>query len=475
MGAPADSTAPWIARLEKVTVVFGPTRALSDLSLEFARGEIHALLGENGAGKSTALRVLAGMVPPHSGTCQMAPKTRVAWVPQEIELPQDLAICDWLFLGREPTHLGFLRQRDMRVATEQALALFSLPLSPLTPIAHLSPAACKIVQFLRALHDAPHLLLLDEPTAVLSEAHCHVLFSIVRELRARGAAVVYVSHRLPEVLANADRISVLRDGTLVWSGRREATDEPGLLSLMAGPLTEERPQPASRSTDVALEVTGLHCGRVENFSLTVHRGEIVGLAGLTGSGRSSILECLAGRLPRQAGSIRTQGSVALVPEDRRRKGLAFDLSVRENVFLPARSWWIAPSRERREARFWLTRLQIRAPGSDTPVRFLSGGNQQKLLFARALRSQPDVLLADEPTAGVDVATKAAIHNILQERAGQGAAIVISSSDVSELLRLCHRIVALRAGHKVAEAPTDSVHEEQVVGWITGAQGGVHSP
>lgn len=460
--------AEWVARLDRVTVRFGSTTALSAVSLDFAPGEVHALLGENGAGKSTALRLLARIIRPHGGRVLLAAGARVGWAPQELELPEELTIAEWLFLNQELTRWGLLDRRTMKTRAEAALAHFGLAIPADTRLARLAPAERKIVQLLRALAGPPDLLLLDEPTAVLSEGLTEALFSMVAQCCERGTAVVYVTHRLPEVLRIARRVSVLRDGTVVWSGERTEIDRHALLALMAGRASEKRPDRAPVAGVPAVEVDALQCGRLRDFSLRVYGGEIVGLAGLTGAGRSTLLECLAGRLRVRSGRIRIRGPVAFVPEDRRNKGLAFDLNARENLFLPPDRGWIRRDAERRQASDWFARLDIRASSVDAPLATLSGGNQQKLLLARALRRQPAVVLADEPTAGVDVRTKAVIHDWLRRYAAQGAAVVMSSSEVSELLAVCHRIVALRNGRAVAEAPSDVLDEARVVAWITGA-------
>lgn len=457
-----------VARLEQVRVQFGATMALDRVDLCFPRGAVHALLGENGAGKSTALRVLAGQLEPADGTLHIQPGAGVGWAPQELELPLDLTIAEWIFLGREDRRGPFLDRRAMEEQTSHWLARFRLGVTSRDRIANLGPSQRKIVQILRALIDGPDLLLLDEPTAVLGDEHSALLFALIRQLRREGTAVAYVTHRLSEALALADQVSVLRDGQVVWTGPAQQTSAHFLLDLMAGPLTTERMSHAPLTSEPAVEVRHLSCGHVSEFSLTLCRGEVVGLAGLAGSGRSTVLECIARRRRPGSGSIVTRGSIAFVPEDRRHKGLAAALSVRENLFLPAPRWWIRARHERCTAQQWLAQLRVRTPTVDAPVSWLSGGNQQKLLFARALRQNPDVLLADEPTAGVDVATKVAIHRLLHDCAQRRAAVLISSSEVSELLALCHRIVALREGRTVAEASTAAVDEATVVGWITGA-------
>ncbi|GIW45423.1 MAG: ribose import ATP-binding protein RbsA [Candidatus Binatia bacterium] len=457
------------AEIHEVTVRFGETRAVDGVSLELRAGEIHALLGENGAGKSTLLKVLAGVLHPQHGAVHVAPGTRIAWVPQELELPWTLTVEDWLFLGSERKNRWRLldRKRQRAIAGEW-LARFGISVDPSESLGRLSAPVLKWLQIVRALRSRPHLLLLDEPTAMLSHVDCASLFPHLRALAQEGVAVVLVTHRLAEVLAAADWVTVLRDGRVAASGARAAMSARDLICFMAGEAPRaatHKPLPQPR---VALEVRALDAGILRCVSLAVRAGEIVGVAGLAGSGRSTLLEALAGLRPFQAAQFSCEQPAILVPEDRLRKGLAFTLSARENVFLPAPRWWVRPLWERRQTQMWFDALRIRAPGVDAPIASLSGGNQQKVLLARALERHPRVLLLDDPTAGVDVTTKAEIHGLLHDLAERGCAILWASSDTQELLEVSHRVIALCRGRVVADLDAASATESALVALMTGA-------
>ncbi len=458
-----------LAEAHAVTVRYGATAALQVVDIDVHAGEVHAVVGENGAGKSTLLRALAGIVRPAAGSVHVQPAARVAWVPQETLLPADLTAAAWIFLGREQRGpLRTLRERTMQRAAAAALQAIGCGASPARRLGSLAVTQRKQVQLARALYGAADLLLLDEPTAVLGEAETAQLFAQVRARRQRGAGILYVSHRLDEVLAIADRVTVLRDGKHVSTDPVTAVDVPLLVQRMVG-----RAIPAQRRTQRSvgppvLRVLGIGSAHVRDLSLTVRAGEVVGLAGLVGAGRSEMLEAIAGLRPFRAGQVACTAPPVLVPEDRGAKGLIPTLGLRANLFLPADGWLLRQTRERHAARQWIERLRIQATDTEASIDSLSGGNQQKLLLARALRHQPQLLLLDEPTAGVDVGAKAEIHDMIRELAGAGAAILLASCDLPELLLLCDRIVALREGKAVGEMAAADASEQLLAGLITGA-------
>ncbi len=452
-----------------VSVHYHATVALDGVDLDLRPGEVHAVVGENGAGKSTLMRAMAGAVPLTRGTVSVRAGAQLAWVPQETELPPELAVEEWLFLGNELSgRLGWLRVNDMRYAAGEALAAVGCGAPPQARIRGLPVTQRKQIQLARALRVRPDVLLLDEPTAVLGHSETAALFALIRQLTRRGAGVLYVSHRLEEVLAIADRVTVLRDGRHVSTDPVSAVDPALLVQRMVGRAIPARAHTAAVVGDVMLHANDVSVDHVRGFSLTLHGGEIVGLAGLVGAGRSEVLEAIAGFRPLRAGHMRCAAAPVLVPEDRGSKGLIRALGVRKNLCLPATGWVVHPQRERREAAEWIARLRIRADGCEAPVDSLSGGNQQKLLLARALRRQPQLLLLDEPTAGVDVAVKAEIHGCIRALARTGAAVLLSSSDLPELLSLCDRIVALHDGETMAVLTAAEAEEQRVAALITGA-------
>ncbi len=456
---PPQSAREPLVRTQGLCVRFGATRALDGLDLEVAAGRVHAVVGENGAGKSTLLRVLAGTLRPTGGRLvllgrERAPQTPreaeawgVGFAPQEIQVCQGLRVAEQVTLGREPVaRLGCLDRAAQRRRARALLSRVAAEIDPDAPVEALSADARKRVQIARALAGDPRLLLLDEPSAALDAGGAAAIGRLLREQAAAGGTAVLVSHRLEEVLAFADDVSVLRDGRCVASEAAAALDAAGLVRRMVGRELPGRSAPAARA---AGELLLDWCGRVP---LRVRRGEIVGLAGLVGAGRSETLEAIARA---------RRGTAALVPEERARKGLVPSFGLRENLFLPAPSAWLRVARERRLARGWVERLAIRAPHVDAPIQTLSGGNQQKLLLARALAREPALVLLDEPTQGVDVAAKREIHQRIRELAAAGAGVVLASSDLPELIGLADRILVLRHGGLAGELPAGASEAEVV--------------
>jgi len=454
-----------------LTVRYGATTALDAVDVDIRAGEVHAVVGENGAGKSTLLRAIAGTVQPTAGAIRIDARNRLAWVPQETLLPPDLRVADWIFLGRELRgRMRWMRNHAMLDGAATALRAIGCAAAPSARLGSLSLPQRKQVQLARALRAEPDVLLLDEPTAVLGETETHHLFAAVRTLKQRGTGVLYVSHRLQEVLAIADRVTVLRDGRRVSTDPVSAVDTGRLVQRMVGRDVPEHRRTDRTAGDPVLRLIGAAMAHVRGLSLTVRRGEVVGVAGLVGAGRSEVLEAVAGLRPLRAGRIERPAGCAFVPEDRGSKGLIAALGLRENVFLPVGGWFVDRARERAETQRWVEQLRIRTTGPDAPIESLSGGNQQKVLLARALRHRPQLLLLDEPTAGIDVGAKAEIHDLICQLADRGAAILLTSSDLPELLVLCDRIVALRAGEAVGAVAVDTATEEHLAALITGAGG-----
>ncbi|MFN8642295.1 MAG: sugar ABC transporter ATP-binding protein [Candidatus Binatia bacterium] len=451
-----------------LTVRFGGTTALDAVDFDLAPGEVHAVVGENGAGKSTLLRVIAGALRADAGALALAPGARVAWVPQEPALPPDCTAAEWIFLGaelRDRWHL--LRVAEMRERAAAALAAVGSATPPTARCGELPASQRKQVQLARARREGATILLLDEPTAVLGAEDAARLFAAVRAARAGGVGVVYVSHRLDEVLAIADRVTVLRDGRRVASEPAATVDAARLVQLMVGRALAAPAAAVRPLGEAGLRIAGLGGGRLRDVTLSVRAGEIVGLAGLLGAGRSALLETIAGLRRRTVGSIACAAAPVLLGEDRARTGLVPTFDLRENLFLPAPGWRLRRDRERRAARRWMDRLAIRADGPDAPIASLSGGNQQKVLLARALRRAARLLLLDEPTAGVDVGAKADIHDQVRALAGRGAGVLLASSDLPELLQLCDRVIALYAGRVAGELDPRTCGEADVVAAITG--------
>ncbi|MCX2728408.1 sugar ABC transporter ATP-binding protein [Thermomicrobium sp. 4228-Ro] len=476
--------------------------ALDRVSLEVYPGEVLAVVGENGAGKSTLMKILSGALQPDDGEIWLAgrpvrfadPRQALAHgigiIYQELSVIDALSVGENLFLGRLP-HGGIPGTVDWpRVWHEAARVLerVGAPLDPQRQVRELSVAQKQLVEIARALSQDVRVLILDEPTSSLSLQETERLFEILRGLRAQGVAIIYISHRLEEVFTLADRVTVLRDGRVVGTlPIAEATRE-GLIRMMVGrDLSAYYRTVRSSPGEPRLEVRNLvRAGVLDDVSLTVRAGEIVGLAGLVGAGRTELARCLFGVDPIDSGEIRIDGQrvaircpedavrhgIVLVPEDRKLQGLVLILSVRENIALPvlrrlARFGFPSRQREYELARSFVERLRIRTPSIEQRVLNLSGGNQQKVVLARALATNPRVLILDEPTRGIDVGAKAEVHALIAELAEAGMGILLISSELPEVLSMSHRVLVMSGGRIVAEFPREEATEERVLAAATG--------
>jgi ABC-type sugar transport system ATPase subunit len=484
--------------MDGVVKRYGPVDVLKDVHLHVAPGEIHAAVGENGAGKSTLLRIAAGLVRPDRGQVRVhgqplpgasprrAHRAGLAMATQELTAVPARSVVENVYLGTGRSPVGSLRygqaQREFRALCEET----GFQLAPGARVGDLSLADRQVLEILRALSRRPRVLLLDEPTAALDAPRARHLAGLLRRLAARGTGVVFVSHSLTEVLAIADRVSVLRDGEVVWSGQAAEETEQSLISKMVGRslsvLYPDRPPvPADapvvfETRDVTREPT------VRGVSLTVRRGEIVGLAGLVGAGRSEFARCVFGADRMQRGAVRIAGGgwytparprdgmargLAMIPEDRKAQGLVPQRSLSDNVALASlgavtRGGVLDHRRVRDLTARWVKLADIRAVGPHAPVASLSGGNQQKVLLARWLSRQPTVLIADEPTRGVDVGAKVVIHRMLLDLAARGAGILLISSELEEVLGLAHRVVVFHRGRAVAELGGQDMTAQKVL-------------
>jgi len=487
--------------LRDVSKRFGGILALDRVSFSIAPGECHALIGENGAGKSTLGKVLAGIHRPDAGEVRLdgrslrfaspadAARTGIAMVHQELAFCPQLSVAENLCLGRYPTRWGFvLDQPAMRRAATELLERGGGRVDVREPMGRLSTAQQQLVQIAHAVGSGARVLIFDEPTSSLSDAEVRRLFALIGTLRARRVTIIYVSHRLPEVLHLADRITVLRDGRCVGTLDRAAASEEALVRMMIGRALAEVPRRGDRPPGPeVLRVERLSSpGRVSDVSLTLRAGEIVGLAGLVGAGRSELAQAIFGLDPHATGRVwvgarrlhlrnvraALRCGLGLVPEDRKRQGLVLPLSVRFNFSLAIldrlrRLFWLDQRQERRQARALFERLAVRMAGLDAPVASLSGGNQQKVVLARWLARRLRVLIVDEPTRGVDVGAKAAIHVLLEELADQGLGVLLISSELPELLRVSTRILVMRAGRIVREVPRSAASEETLLAAMAG--------
>jgi len=482
--------------LADVSKHFGAVRALDGVSLSIARGSIHALVGENGAGKSTLGKIVAGVLSPDEGRLLLdgeevalrSPREAlvrgVAAIAQEVNVVPQLTVEENVFLGAEPRGAGFVSRRALRSRYEQLAETAGLRLAATAPAGRLPPAEQQKVEILRALSRDAALIVMDEPTAALGGEETAQLHEIVRSLARAGRTVLLVSHFLREVLALADEVTVLRDGRVVRTAPAAEQTEDSLIHAMLGrPLTAAFPPKRAAPADApaVLTVRDLHAPRVQGVSFSVRAGEIVALAGLVGAGRTELARAVYGAERATAGSVelaagdelsggpraRLRAGLAMIPESRTDDGLLLGRSVTENVSLASlggvsRYGFVRRGAERRRTREALDRWTVRAESPASPVSSLSGGNQQKLLFARVLLCGPQVLVADEPTRGVDVGAKRAIYDLVVSLADEGLGVLLISSELEEVLGLAHRVLVMRAGRIVSELRGEQMTESAVL-------------
>ena len=508
---PAGTGPAAVVEMRGTTVVFPGVRALDGVDLTLRPGEVHALMGENGAGKSTLIKALTGVYATDGGTITVrgreqaftgpaqAQAAGIATVYQEVNLCPNLSVAENIMLGREPRRFGRIDRRAVRRRATGLLARLGLDIDPGSLLGSRPLAVQQLVAIARAVDTDPAVLVLDEPTSSLDADEVRELFRVVRELRDSGVAVLFVSHFLDQVYEIADRATILRNGELVGEYLLADLPRVAMVAKMIGRELavlddiEQSAGTASASTArPVLEATGLgRTGAVAPADLVVREGEVVGLAGLLGSGRTELVRLLFGADRPDSGTVTVDGApvalrtplgpigagVALCSEDRKGEGIVGDLSVRDNLLLAlqARRGWARPvPRATADALVtrWIEALDIRPTDPDALIRNLSGGNQQKVLLARWLITEPRVLLLDEPTRGIDIGAKAQIQKLVADLAADGMAVLFVSAELEEVLRLSDRVAVLRDRHKVAELDRDDADIDRVMDLI--ARGGTHS-
>ena len=490
---------PPVIQVQHVSKAFGGVRALQDVQFEIFPGEVHAILGENGAGKSTLIKIMTGVHQPDTGqlffdgqpvrfsSTREAQEHGIAAIYQEPSLFPDLDIAENILVGRQPVRRGAVDWKRMYQEASTLLGRLGLPLDPRTKARELSVAQQQVVEIARALSLNARLLIMDEPTSSLTLREVEELFAIVRQLREGGTAVVFISHRLEELFALADRVTILRDGSYVGTQALSHVTTDALIRMMVGrTLGEMFPKQAVEAGDVVLEVEGLGVeGSFANVSFQLRRGEILGMAGLIGAGRTNVARALFGTEPATAGTIKLDGRVVTinnpdtalslgigyVPEDRKEHGLVLAMSIADNVTLPvvgrcARLGWLNAGRERQAAKTASQQLEVKMAGVEQKAGELSGGNQQKVVLAKWLGTQPRVLILDEPTRGIDVGTKAAVHGLMSRLAAQGMAILMISSELPEVLGMSDRILVMREGRLTGQFSRAEATQEKIMAAAT---------
>ena len=487
-------------KLEHITKTYPGVLALNDVSLTFEQGEIHAILGENGAGKSTLIKIIAGAISPDPGGSitfdertypQMTPalsaENGVAVIYQDINLVTPMTVAENIFMGRKMGKI-YSKRRLNKLARE-LFDEYGFQLDPAMPVEKLSPANQQMVEIARAISNQAKIMIMDEPTAPLAASEVELLFSIIAKLKAKGVTVIYISHRMEEVFQITERISVLRDGCFVKSLNTADTNRKELVKLMVGrELNESFPERRGRIGDVVLEARDLTGNSVEHISFQLHKGEILGFAGLVGSGRSETMELLAGARKLDSGEILLNGrkaritspasaiaqGIGLIPEDRKEQGCILFNTVRFNISLSAMKLLtkfgvISGRKNTALAEKYRSELWIKVPRVQQMVVNLSGGNQQKVVLAKTLAADPDVIIFDEPTKGIDVGAKQEIYNLMNDLVAQGKAILMVSSDMEEILGMSDRIIVLYEGLVSGELRREQFSQENVLHLASGLQ------
>jgi ribose transport system ATP-binding protein/rhamnose transport system ATP-binding protein len=482
--------------MRNVTKTFPGVRAVDNVSLEVRRGEVHALIGENGAGKSTLMHLVAGVYQPDSGSIELdgvsiadlnehgTAEAGIAMVFQERSLVGALSVADNVYAGRQPVNaIGVIKRAPMLDGTRKILADLEVDIDPRAPVSHLSPGQQQMVEIAKGLSHELKVLILDEPTSSLTINEGRHLFRVIKRLAAQGVAIIYVSHRMAEVFEISDRVTVLKDGRVTGVRETRSSTSNELVSLMVGrELSFERDRRrAAAGAAVALEIRNLVAAPVASASFSLRYGEIVCLAGLLGAGRTEVCEAIFGARPIQSGSVLVDGrelkahnpedsikvGISMLPEDRKDGGLFMDFTIVANIVAAnlnsyTYSGLLSTSELRQISRKFVDDLRIATPSVDREVRYLSGGNQQKVLLAKWLVRNPRILIVDEPTRGVDVGSKADIYAILRNLAAQGMALLVVSSDLPEVLALAHRIVVMSEGRVAGELDADAATEVAIL-------------
>ncbi|MFF2032502.1 sugar ABC transporter ATP-binding protein [Arthrobacter sp. NPDC058192] len=488
--------APAVVEARNLVKMFPGVVALSGMNFELHAGEVHCVVGENGAGKSTLIKTLSGFYTPDEGgvyvdgqlmhASTVASKAAgIATIYQEHNLVPDLSVAENILLGNWGGKKGFLSRRDIRKRARIALDQVAPHLNLDTPAMALSTVDGQMVEIARAMAQDARVIIMDEPTTALTEHDVDRLYKLVKELRANGMAILYVSHKLEEVFTLADKITVIREGKTVASSiPADQLDARSVVQLMVGKDVDLYEHIPRERGHLVLEARGLsRAGAFADVDLQLYAGEIVGLAGLVGAGRTEVARCIYGADKADAGTVEIGGrklrlkdatsgiaaGIALVPEERKLQAIIPMLSIRENTtltLLKQVSRWGVLKRgyEKTLVGKYIRELDVRTPSAETPIQSLSGGNQQKVIIARCLASNPKVLILDEPTKGIDIGAKAEIHRLIEQLARQGVAVLVISSELPELLELSDRVMVMRAGRVVTELDKAQATKENVIAY-----------
>lgn len=486
-----------ILTVKRITKTYPGVVALDDVSVTFASGEIHALLGENGAGKSTLIKVIAGAIEPDQGsivfgtqeyakmTPALAKELGVAVIYQEFSLVESLSVAQNVFLGENRGLL--VNSDDVNRRAARIFAEMAVSLDPTMQVRKLSPAKKQLVEIAKAVSGNARILIMDEPSAPLSAAEVETMFEIIGKLKAKGVTIIYISHRLEELFRISDRVTVMRDGRTIETLVTNQTQRQALINLMVGrELKEYYPRHSAAPGEVVLEVRHLSGLGDEDISFSMKRGEILGVAGLVGSGRTELASLVYGAAPKESGEVWINGTkrdihspaqaiaygIGLIPEDRKHHGCILNASIRFNIALSvlnqlARFGVIDTKAQKRVTRYYAEKFSIRTPSMEQRVRNLSGGNQQKVVLAKTLAADTNILIFDEPTRGIDVGSKQEIYHLMVDLVNQGKTILMISSDMEELLGMSDRLIVLCEGKYMGEVPRDKFDQCTIIELASG--------
>ncbi len=491
-----------LLKMEGIRKSFNRLEVLHGINLEVKSGEIVALLGENGAGKSTLMKILAGVHLPSSGKISIegqgveigSPKEsqqlKISIIHQEFNLLKDLSIAENIFLGKQITSsIGIINWSAMNAKTENLLKRVGLAhLPPDRLVNNCSIAEQQLIEIAKALSFDSKILIMDEPTATLNNEDTQKLLTLMQELRAEGLGIIFITHRLDEVMRVADRAVVMRDGQYIGEDKVENLTKDQIVRMLVGrDLTNMYPERVPPLEEVILEVNDLSARkRLHNISFSVKKGEILGVAGLLGSGKTELSKAIFGLLKHSGGEVRMQGEkvnspksaidagIALVTDDRKDEGLVLDLSVAENILIPSyrkisQFGVLKKTTMKKIVDRWVTDLKIKTPSSESEVRKLSGGNQQKVVLGKWLQMDPKILILNEPTRGIDIGAKFEIYKIIHELSTKGISIILISSEMPELLGMSHRIIVMNEGKLTGEMDIQDATQEKIFEYATGGE------
>ena len=484
---------------------FPGVHALDDCQFDLNAGEVHALVGENGAGKSTLMKVLSGVYTKDAGTILLdgkeihvssvheAQELGIRIIHQEINLMQDLTVAENIYIGREPTKGIFVDKKKQNSDTRKLLdSLHLTDISPDTVVKKLTVAKQQMVEISKALSfESTRIMIMDEPTAALTESEIEDLFSFIHMLKERGVGIIYISHRMEELPLVADRVTVMRDGKYVGTKKMSELTLPDIIKMMVGRVIYEEPKTKSAVPDdapVVLSAEHLVSGDVHDVSFELKKGEILGFAGLMGAGRTETMRLISGADPMESGVIKVNGKevsiktpqdavkagIGYLSEDRKRYGLCLGLALSENVVLPSmdefcNAGFVNKKRVGEATNRHIDDLRIKTPGTEALVRGLSGGNQQKVVIAKWLEKNCDILIFDEPTRGIDVGAKSEIYKLMNNLVEQGKSIIMISSELPELLRMSDRVIVMNEGRKTGEMLIQDATQEKIMHYATGGK------